>query len=103
MHVFSVLVEGRKFSYECVDTTGINVMLNTKDVSEYLKISPDGLEARSDAYSFESVRCTFQVDEGVWYYEVLIITCGIMQIGWATKDSTFLNHVRNQNLKTKKV
>lgn len=68
-------------------------MLNTKDVSEYLKISPDGLEARSDAYSFESVRCTFQVDEGVWFYEVLIITCGIMQIGWATKDSTFLNHV----------
>lgn len=36
-------------------------MLNTKDVSEYLKISPDGLEARCDAYSFESVRCTYQV------------------------------------------
>lgn len=36
-------------------------MLNTKDVSEYLKISSDGLEARCDAYSFESVRCTYQV------------------------------------------
>lgn len=36
-------------------------MLNTNDVSEYLKISPDGLEARCDAYTFESVRCTFQV------------------------------------------
>lgn len=36
-------------------------MLNTKDVSEYLKISPDGLEARCDAYTFESVRCTFKV------------------------------------------
>lgn len=92
---FVVLVEGRKFSYECVDTTGINVMLNTKDVSEYLKISPDGLEARCDAYSFESVRCTFQVDSGIWYYEVHIITSGVMQIGWATKDSIFLNHVRN--------
>lgn len=68
-------------------------MLNTKDVSEYLKISPDGLEARCDAYSFESVRCTFQVDRGVWYYEVHIITSGVMQIGWATKDSIFLNHV----------
>ncbi|KAL0280240.1 UNVERIFIED_CONTAM: hypothetical protein PYX00_001592 [Menopon gallinae] len=86
------LVDGRKFSYECVDTSGINVMLNVKDVSEYLKISPDGLEARCDAYSFESVRCTFQVDSGVWYYEVVIITSGVMQIGWATKDSTFLNH-----------
>lgn len=36
-------------------------MLNSKDVSEYLKISADGLEARCDAYSFESVRCTYQV------------------------------------------
>lgn len=67
-------------------------MLNTKDVSEYLKISADGLEARCDAYSFESVRCTFQVARGCWYYEVLIVTPGVMQIGWATKDSPFLSH-----------
>ncbi|KAL2725568.1 RING finger and SPRY domain-containing protein 1-like [Vespula squamosa] len=86
------LMEGRKYSHDAVDMTGINVMLNTKDVSEYLKISPNGLEARCDAYSFESVRCTFQVDSGIWYYETLIITTGVMQIGWATKDSTFLNH-----------
>jgi hypothetical protein len=47
---FSVLVEGRKFSYECVDTSRINVMLNTKDVSEYLKISPDGLEVNLEVW-----------------------------------------------------
>lgn len=86
------IIEGRKYSYEIVDTTKVNVMLNTKDVSEYLKISPDGLEARCDAYSFESVRCTFQINSGCWYYEVLIITPGVMQIGWATKDSNFLSH-----------
>ncbi|KAI4493323.1 hypothetical protein M0802_009491 [Mischocyttarus mexicanus] len=86
------LMEGRKYSHDTVDMTGINVMLNTRDVSEYLKISPNGLEARCDAYSFESVRCTYQVDSGIWYYETLIITTGVMQIGWATKDSTFLNH-----------
>lgn len=74
----------------------INAMLNTSDVSEYLKISPDGLEARCDAYSFESVRCTAQADKGVWYYEVCIITPGVMQIGWATKNSNFLNHVSIQ-------
>lgn len=69
-------------------------MLNTRDVSEYLKISPDGLEARCDAYLFESVRCTYQVlNSGCWYYEVTIITPGVMQIGWATKDSNFLSHV----------
>jgi hypothetical protein len=51
-------------------------------------------QARCDASSFESVRCTFQAHAGVWYYEVTIITAGVMQIGWATKDSKFLNHVR---------
>lgn len=112
--VCSVVIEGRKYSYETVDVSNVNVMLNTKDVSEYLKISPDGLEARCDAYSFESVRCTYQVNllfklfasqkknstinivqvnSDCWYYEVLIITPGVMQIGWATKDSNFLSHV----------
>ncbi|KAL4235228.1 RING finger and SPRY domain-containing protein 1 [Mactra antiquata] len=84
--------DGRACSYENEDLSKINVMLNCNDVSEYLKISPDGLEARCDASSFESVRCTFQVDSGVWYYEVTIVTAGVMQIGWATKDSSFLNY-----------
>ncbi|KAJ8302942.1 hypothetical protein KUTeg_019338 [Tegillarca granosa] len=84
--------EGRELSYLQEDLKNINVMLNSNDVSEYLKISSDGLEARCDASSFESVRCTFQVDSGVWYYEVHIVTAGVMQIGWATKESNFLNH-----------
>lgn len=86
------LKEGRQFTYEKVSLANINAMLNSNDVSEYLKISPTGLEARCDASSFESVRCTFCVDSGVWYYEVTVITSGVMQIGWATKDSKFLNH-----------
>ncbi len=36
--------QGRQFSYENVNNEGINVMLNSNDVSEYLKISADGLE-----------------------------------------------------------
>lgn len=80
------------YCFEKQDLSTINVMLNCKDVSEYLKISADGLEARCDASSFESVRSTFQVDSGIWYYEVTIVTAGVMQIGWATKDSSFLNH-----------
>ncbi|XP_022904330.1 RING finger and SPRY domain-containing protein 1-like [Onthophagus taurus] len=86
------VMNNRMYTFLTVDMTPINAMLNTKDVSEYLKISPDGLEARCDAYSFESVRCTAQADNGVWYYEVTIITPGVMQIGWATKNSNFLNH-----------
>uniref|UniRef100_A0A3B3TXK0 Ring finger and SPRY domain containing 1 n=1 Tax=Poecilia latipinna TaxID=48699 RepID=A0A3B3TXK0_9TELE len=86
------LKDGRQFTYEKVNLSSINAMLNSNDVSEYLKISPTGLEARCDASSFESVRCTFCVDSGVWYYEVTVVTSGVMQIGWATKDSKFLNH-----------
>ncbi|CAF3741359.1 unnamed protein product [Adineta steineri] len=86
------ILDYRRPSYEIIDHRYINVMLNDKDVSEYLKIGPDGLEARSDTVSFESVRCTFNVNSDVWYYEVLIVTDGVMQIGWATKQSKFMNH-----------
>ncbi|KAJ8041867.1 RING finger and SPRY domain-containing protein 1 [Holothuria leucospilota] len=85
-------LEGRTLTYERLSMEQCNVILNDNDVSEYLKISADGLEARSDALSFESVRSTFCVDEGTWYYEVQVLTDGVMQIGWATKQSKFLNH-----------
>jgi len=84
--------DNRPYTYQVIDTSHINMMLNSNDVSEYLKIGPNGLEARCDASSFESVRCTYSVNSGCWYYEVLIITSGVMQIGWATKQSKFLNH-----------
>ena len=41
-----------------LDTSHINMMLNSNDVSEYLKIGPNGLEARCDASSFESGKTT---------------------------------------------
>ncbi|XP_053210577.1 RING finger and SPRY domain-containing protein 1-like isoform X2 [Panonychus citri] len=84
--------DDRPFAYENIDRKNLNVLLNSKDTSEYLKISPNGLIARCDSASFESVRCTFQADEGVWYYEVTLVTSGVMQIGFATKNSRFLNH-----------
>jgi hypothetical protein len=62
------ILDYRRPSYELIDYRYLNVILNDKDVSEYLKIGPDGLEARSDTVSFESVRCTFHVNSGVWYY-----------------------------------
>ena len=67
--------------------------MNDKDASEYLKIASNGLEARNDTLSFESVRCTFQCDSDCWYYEVTVLTKGVMQIGFATKSSKFLNYV----------
>ena len=88
----TVLKDDRQLTYETIDRSDLNAVLNTNDVSEYLKISPDGLTARCDAFSFESVRCTFEVVEGIWYYEVTLVTSGVMQIGWATKESKFMNH-----------
>ncbi|KHN72336.1 RING finger and SPRY domain-containing protein 1 [Toxocara canis] len=84
--------EKREFSYMKCDVSNIGAMLNHEDVSEYLKIGSDGLEARCDVSSFESVRCTFEAVEGVWFYEALILTPGVMQIGFATKRSRFCNH-----------
>uniref|UniRef100_A0A158R567 RING finger and SPRY domain-containing protein 1 n=1 Tax=Syphacia muris TaxID=451379 RepID=A0A158R567_9BILA len=86
------IVESRELSYQHSNVKNINAMLNHDDVSEYLKIGPDGLEARCDASSFESVRCTFEATEGIWYYEALILTFGVMQIGFATRNSRFCNH-----------
>ena len=63
-------------------------------VRNYVLVSRPGLLGRCDAASFESVRSTFSTgDSGKWYYEVTLYTAGVMQIGWATKYSKFLNHV----------
>lgn len=86
------VTDSRELSYLRCDVSNINAMLNHEDVSEYLKIGSNGLEARCDVSSFESVRCTFEATEGVWFYEALILTPGVMQIGFATKQSRFCNH-----------
>jgi len=77
--------DGRKYSVERLDLSGVNVMLDVKDATKHLKLAPDGLEIRNDALSFESVRATCCArGSGKWYFEVTLFTCGIMQIGWAT-------------------
>lgn len=88
----SVTKDERQATYTSIDRSNLNALLNANDVSEYLKISADGLTARCDAFSFESVRCTFCVNTGVWFYEATVITSGVMQIGWATRESKFMNH-----------
>jgi len=42
--LYSVVVPDRHLTYETVDLSNVNTMLNCNDVSEYLKISADGLE-----------------------------------------------------------
>ena len=85
------LVESRQLTYQVAKNNHLNALLNGNDVSEYLKISSCGLYARCDASSFESVRCTFQMNESCWFFECTLISSGVMQIGVATRSSKFLS------------
>ena len=53
--MFPVESEGRPYSYENVDMSKINVILNSNDVSEYLKLSPDGQEVSNYSYCLQMV------------------------------------------------
>ena len=55
MSHFSVVVENRQFTYETVNLSDVNAMLNCNDVSEYLKISANGLEVSFPAILFYSM------------------------------------------------
>ncbi|CAO0796302.1 unnamed protein product [Mucor circinelloides] len=58
------------------------------DPNSHCKLSMDRLEVRNDTFFFESVRATTGIPTkkgGKWYYEVVLLTDGIMQIGWGTK------------------
>lgn len=67
----------------------INACLNREDASIGIKIGLSGLEVRNDTSDFETIRATTPVASGVWFYEVFLVTGGIMQIGFATKHLEF--------------
>jgi hypothetical protein len=82
-HVFNTTVEEEEKSKN-------RVMLNPKDSTGHCKLSRDGLQVRNDTFLLESIRCTSNVESGVWYYEVLLLTQGVVQIGWGTSRCLFL-------------
>lgn len=84
--------KGRVLSYKKVDYSNLNVVLNVNDKTESLKLSSNGLSVRCDSTTFECIRSTYPVTEGVFFYEAIVLTSGIMQIGWATKATSFRNH-----------
>ncbi|KAM3585963.1 hypothetical protein VKS41_002497 [Umbelopsis sp. WA50703] len=71
------------------DLSELNVTMNPLDATSRWKMGSSGLELRNDHPNFESVRATANVKAGKWYYEVLALTNGIMQIGWATERCHF--------------
>jgi hypothetical protein len=47
------------------------------------------MQLRNDRPHFESIRATSSVKTGKWYYETLLLSSGIMQLGWATSRCRF--------------
>ena len=79
---------GRPFSE--VPRDAGNVMLDRRDATKHLQVGPSGLEARNDAATFESVRATCCArGSGQWYYEAILLTAGVLQIGWATRQCRY--------------
>ncbi|KAG2195251.1 hypothetical protein INT47_007980 [Mucor saturninus] len=84
-HVF---IDGKKITCPW-DLSNLNVIMNPFDSTPHLKIGGNGLELRNDRPHFESVRATACVKREKWYYETLLLSNGIMQIGWATSRCRF--------------
>lgn len=66
------------------DLTHLHAIMNIFDGTANWKIGGNGLELRNDRPHFESMRASACVWKGKWYYETLLLTSGIMQLGWAT-------------------
>ncbi|KAI9593508.1 hypothetical protein BDF19DRAFT_424410 [Syncephalis fuscata] len=60
------------------------VMLDVDVAIGRWKISPDWLEIRNDHTAFATIWTNCPILLGTWYYEVTLITSGIMQIGWTS-------------------
>ncbi|KAK4510707.1 uncharacterized protein ATC70_005140 [Mucor velutinosus] len=84
-HVF---IDGKKITCPW-DLANLKVIMNPFDSTPHLKIGGNGLELRNDRPHFESVRATACVKREKWYYETLLLSNGIMQIGWATSRCRF--------------
>ncbi|KAI8343143.1 hypothetical protein BC941DRAFT_87839 [Chlamydoabsidia padenii] len=67
----------------------IRTIMNPFDATPHWKFGINGLELRNDRPHFESIRATASVKTGKWYYEALLLSSGIMQLGWATSRCRF--------------
>ncbi|KAI9255101.1 hypothetical protein BDA99DRAFT_467298 [Phascolomyces articulosus] len=71
------------------DLSHLKAIMNVFDATAHWKLGGNGLELRNDRPHFESIRATASVKQGKWYYETMLLTNGIMQLGWATSRCRF--------------
>ncbi|XP_045542058.1 RING finger and SPRY domain-containing protein 1 [Papilio machaon] len=75
---------GRQLSYDTVNIATINGMLKNDSGNIYLKYSPDLMEIRNDTILSQTLHGTCEVEEGMWFYEITMITEGSLTVGWAS-------------------
>ncbi|KAI9303389.1 hypothetical protein BJ944DRAFT_289435 [Cunninghamella echinulata] len=86
----NVFNEGKEnFKPNPWDLKNLRSIMNPFDSTSHWKIGSSGLELRNDRPHFESIRATASVKTGKWYYEALLLSSGIMQLGWATSKCRF--------------
>eukprot|EP00794_Sanderia_malayensis_P008043 gene8043-8906_t len=77
------------------------VLLDSKRLTSSMIISNDQLEVYNGNWTFESAYATHSIcqdlmqgrdDVSGWYYEVSLLSNGIMQIGWACLDDVTVNN-----------
>jgi len=63
--------------------------LALKDIPP-IKLSTDHLTARNDRDNGTHICSLYPVppDSGLYYYEVILLTCGEMSFGWCTRESS---------------
>eukprot|EP01116_Phalansterium_solitarium_P000779 TRINITY_DN10640_c0_g1_i1.p1 TRINITY_DN10640_c0_g1~~TRINITY_DN10640_c0_g1_i1.p1 ORF type:complete len:391 (-),score=133.22 TRINITY_DN10640_c0_g1_i1:147-1319(-) len=54
------------------------------DSKSSIKIGKDGLEAENATSAFDHVKADVKVRAGKWYYEVRILSSGVMRFGWCS-------------------
>jgi len=62
----------------------VGATLNLADASPLAKLSLDCLSVRSD-WRWQGVRSECAVSDGIFYYEMMLLTNGPVVVGWATK------------------
>lgn len=76
---------------EAATSETVQATMNEADSTPNLKISVDCLSVRNDYYDshyWQSVRSRMCASKDVYYYEVTLLTGGLMRFGWATEKSS---------------
>jgi len=76
------VVQGRVYSYKTVDLSDINAMMNGEDVSEYLKLSSDGLEVGSFTARIGDIRALTPAEASTRFCDPRGMQGWVDLVGW---------------------